>query len=171
MVGVRAAAFFRNLNLGQPGSPSRLQLVAGFDEAGATAVSSYRSNGTVVFDSPAPARTAAEVVGSLRLSCGYADTVLVRRGSWLRERASQWASAGDRAEVTLFDSPRDFPAALPWRPPRGGLTVVAADRRHAVCVNDQPRTSFGTPVLERLLGIPATSRSTSTMLGVVERLS
>jgi hypothetical protein len=49
--------------------------------------------------------------------------------------------------------------------------VLTADDRHAVCLNALPGTSFGTPVLERLLRVRATSRSAGTMLGVVERLS
>ena len=164
-------AFFRNLNLGQPRSPSREQLVEAFETAGAKEVASYRSNGTVVFDSPAPARTAREVVRALEPVCGYRDVVVVRRARWLLERAEAWREAGDGAEVTLFDARTDFPEALPWRPPYAALTVVAADRAHALCVNHVPRTSVGTPVIERLLGVRATSRSTGTMLGAVDRLS
>ena len=168
---VRAAAFFRNLNLGQPRSPGRLELLDAFERVGATWASSYRSNGTVVFDSAAPVRTAGLVVATLREVCGYDDAVVVRRAAWLREHAAAWEAVGERAEITLFDARIDFPEPLPWRPPRGGLTVVTADRSHALCVNDEPRTSFGTPALERLLGTRATSRSTGTMLGVVDRLS
>lgn len=168
---VRAAAFFRNLNLGQPRSPGRADLVEAFERAGATRVTSYRSNGTVLYDSPSPVRTARLVVVALEQVCGYRDAVVVRRERWLREHATQWSEAGEQSEVTLFDSPVDFPEPLPWRPPKGGLTIIAADHRHALCVNDEPRTSFGTPVIERLLDVPATSRSTGTMLGVVDRLS
>lgn len=168
---MRAAAFFRNLNLGQAGSPQRTELVDTFERSGATEVWSYRSNGTVLFDSPSPTRTATLVVTALAQVCGYRDAVVVRRQRWLREHATEWSAAGEQSEVTLFDSPVDFPEPLPWRPDKGAITVVAADRRHALCLNDEPHTSFGTPVIERLLGVPATSRSTGTMLGVVDRLS
>jgi hypothetical protein len=168
---VRAAAFFRNLNLGHSRSPSRADLVDAFERSGAARVRSYRSNGTVIFDSPAPARTATLVVTELERVCGYHDAVVVRRERWLREHAMEWSTAGEQSEVTLFDAQVAFPEPLPWRPVRGGITVVAADRRRALCLNDQPHTSFGTPVIERLLGVPATSRSTGTMLGVVDRLS
>lgn len=168
---VQAVAFFRNLNLGQRGSPTRTDLVAAFEAAGATSVASYRSNGTVLFDSTAPARTARLVASGLEARCGWHDVVVVRRGRWLRDLARRLDGVGDAAEVTLYDAGRPFPHALPWRPTTGRLTVVSADHRHAVCVNDEPGTSYGTPVLERLLGVPATSRSTGTVLGVVERLS
>lgn len=171
VASVRAAAFFRNLNLGHPRSPGRAELVEAFERCGATGVASYRSNGTVVFDSPTPKQTAERVLVSLAEVCGYRDAVVVRRERWLREHATEWSAAGEQSEVTLFDSQVDFPEALPWRPAQGGITIVAADRRHALCLNDQPHTSFGTRVIERLLGVPATSRSTGTMLGVVDRLS
>ncbi len=168
---MQAVAFFRNLNLGQPRSPRREELVDAFESAGAHAVASYRSNGTVLFESGAPVRTARLVVERLAAVCGYRDVVVVRRERWMREHAEAWSAAGDGAEVTLFDARIDFPEPLPWRPSFAKVTVVAADRTFALCVNHVPRTSVGTPVIERLLGIPATSRSTGTMLGVVDRLS
>jgi uncharacterized protein (DUF1697 family) len=168
---MQAVAFFRNLNLGQPRSPRREELVGAFESAGATSVASYRTNGTVVFESAAPVRTARLVVEQLTTGCGYRDVVVVRRERWLREHAAAWSAAPDQSEVTLFDAGVDFPEPLPWRPPGGAVSVVEADRSFALCVNDEPRTSVGTRVIERLLGVPATSRSTGTMLGVVDRLS
>lgn len=168
---MQAVAFFRNLNLGQRGSPTRGQLLAAFEAAGATEAASYRSNGTVSFDSPAPARTAMAAAGAIQPVCGWNDTVVVRRERWLRAVAGRLQGLSDGAEVTLYDARRPFPEDLPWSTPDGRLTVVAADDRHAVCVNHLPRTSFGTPVVERLLGVRATSRSAGTVLGVVERLS
>jgi hypothetical protein len=50
------------------------------------------------------------------------------------------------------------------------VTVVRADRRHAVAVNDEPRTSYATPALEGLLGIRVTSRGLATMRRLAERL-
>jgi len=48
--------------------------------------------------------------------------------------------------------------------------VVHADRRHAIAVNDEPRTSYATPELERLLGLRVTSRGAATVLTVADRL-
>jgi hypothetical protein len=70
----------------------------------------------------------------------------------------------------MYDLRADFPQSLPWRPSRGRVTVVRADRRHAVSVNDLPRTSYATPALESLLGRPVTSRGLSTMPRLAGRL-
>jgi hypothetical protein len=84
--------------------------------------------------------------------------------------AERLAEVEGNAEVAFYDSRRDFPEALPWRPESGRLTVVAADRHHAIAVNDEPRTSYATPVLERLLGLSVTSRGAATVLAVADRL-
>src|SRR5690348_15665003 len=104
-----AVAFFRNLNLGHPRSPRREELIAAFLASGSTAAASYRTNGTVLFESPAPVRVAARVVPRLTASCGYDDVVLVRRARWLTALADRLPTPADRMEVTLFDAPREFP--------------------------------------------------------------
>ncbi len=50
------------------------------------------------------------------------------------------------------------------------MSVVQADRMHAVAMNDEPRTSYATPALEGLLGIKVTSRGLATMQRLAERL-
>ncbi|NHN57147.1 hypothetical protein G9U51_15355 [Calidifontibacter sp. DB0510] len=54
-----AVAFFRNLNLGHPGSPDRLGLEAAFARAGADGIRSFQTNGTVAFEARAPKTVAA----------------------------------------------------------------------------------------------------------------
>lgn len=167
---VLAVAFFRNLNLGHRGSPSRDQLLQAFAEAGCADARSFQTNGTVILDVAAPTRTARKVVSLLGPVCGYTDAVVVRRARWLRELADRIALPGPTAEVTLFDAATDFPHPLPWRPERGRLVVTAADSVHAVSINDRPNTAFGTPTFERLFGVPATSRACTTMLRLATAL-
>lgn len=165
----RHVAFFRNLNVGQRDSPSTEQVLDAFTKAGATDVMSVRSNGTVVFSSSSPARA--------RPSLLVADPPLrlVRRGArahrplGARPRRPARGRRGQRRGRALRRSPR-LPEVLPWRPEAGRLTVVAADRRHAIAVNDEPRTSYATPVLERLLDLRVTSRGAATVLAVADRL-
>jgi hypothetical protein len=57
------------------------------------------------------------------------------------------------------------------KPRVGTLTVIAADRRHMVSVNDEPRTACGTPTGERLLGIPRRPAAAATILRLMPRLA
>ncbi len=162
-------AFFRNLNLGQARShsPTAPQLLAAFGAAGAAGARSFQTNGTVVFDPGRRSATllARDVVTRLGPVCGYGDAVVARSVDWLV--GLDLADVGAQAEVSLYDLPAGTaPPVAPHRPDRGRITVLRADRVHAVSVNDQPRTGYATPTLERLLGVPVTSRAVST----VERL-
>lgn len=163
-------AFFRNLNLGQPASPNRDQLLEAFAAEGAIDVLSHQSNGTVAFRAPAhdPQAIGDAVARRLGLVCSYADVTLVRPVDWL-------ASLGlgdlpDGCELTLVDGPSPFPEALPWSP-SPEVTVLRADHLHAVVQNHLARRSFGTRVVERRLGVPATSRGVDTVLRLLARLS
>jgi hypothetical protein len=166
----RHVAFFRNLNVGQRGSPRTQQLVDAFAEAGATDVASVRSNGTVVFTSSSPAHTRDRACSLLILHTDWCDVAPVRPARWVLGLADRLAGVEGNAEVAFYDGRHDFPEAPPWRPESGLLTVVAADRRHAIAVNDEPRTSYATPVLERLLEVRVTSRGAATVLAVADRL-
>jgi uncharacterized protein (DUF1697 family) len=166
----RHVAFFRNLNHGQRGSPTRAQLLDAFAAAGAADVTSVRVNGTVVFASTSPARTRDLACSWLIRHSDWSDIAPVRPARWVLDLADELVAVPGNAEVAFFDGRRDFPETLPWRPERGRLTVVRADRRHAIAVNDEPRTSYATPVLERLLGVRVTSRGAATVLAVAARL-
>ncbi len=166
----RHVAFFRNLNLGQRGSPTRDQLLAAFEQAGAIEVSSFQVNGTVVFRASAPVGTIRSVRSSLEHHTGWHDVAPVRSVGWVADLVDTTREVGDHAEVSLYDAGSDFPAPLPWRPEGGRLTVVRADRRHAVSINDLARTSYATPTLEALLRLRVTSRGLSTMQRLAERL-
>jgi hypothetical protein len=164
-------AFFRNLNLGQRGSPTRARLLEAFEAAGADDVVSVRSNGTVAFRSSAPARTRDLVCSRLIGHTDWCDVAPVRPATWVLALGERLADVEGQVEVSFFDARGDFPVPLPWRPDRGRVTVVAADRRHAVAVDDVPRTSYATPALEQLLGVPVTSRGADTVLRVADLLA
>jgi hypothetical protein len=166
----RHVAFFRNLNLGQRGSPTRDQLLAAFAAAGAADVSSFQVNGTVVFGSSAPVRVVAAACSQVSRQTGWDDIAPVRPARWVLDLVDATRDVGDHAEVSFYDLRSDFPASPPWRPESGRVTVVRADRRHAVSVDDLPRTSYATPALESLLGLRVTSRGLSTIQRLAERL-
>jgi hypothetical protein len=161
-------ALFRNLNLGQPRSPSRAELVAAFEAEGATDVLSHQSNGTVAFAAEGdPQLLADAVVARLGLVCAYDDVVLVRAVDWLRDLHLH--DLPDGCELTVFDGPSPFPQALPWSPDGQEVTVLRADHLHAVVLNPRERRSRGTPVVEARLGVLATSQGAGTVLRLLAR--
>jgi Protein of unknown function (DUF1697) len=170
-VSLWSVAFFRNLNLGQrrSHSPTRPELLDAFERAGATSATNFQVNGTIIFESGAdPQALADDVVDRLTPVCGYDDAVLVRPVPWILDLE---LDTGPQAEVSFFDGPDPFPETLPWEVPDAGLTVVRADARHAVSLNDLERTSGATWTLERRLGMKVTSRGVPTMVRLQARLS
>ncbi len=168
MTPAASVAFFRNLNLGQRRSPTRAQLLDAFAAAGAGEATSFQANGTVVFTAEDPQVVADRAAASLLPVCGWDDVALVRSVDWVL--ALEVADVGPNAEVSFFDGPARFPVTLPFEAPNGKLSVVVADQWHAISLNRLERTSFATPVLEELLGVPVTSRGTSTMLRLAAKL-
>ena len=165
-----SVAFFRNLNLGQcrSRSPTRPELLEAFERAGAKSATSFQVNGTVFFEADGdPQGLANRAVELLTPVCGYDDAVLVRAVPWVLGLDLEVIVAN--AEVSFFDAP-SFPEPLPWTPEQGGSTVVRGDGRHAVSVNDLERTSGATWALERLLGVPVTSRGVPTMRRLAAKL-
>jgi uncharacterized protein DUF1697 len=165
-------AFFRNLNLGQrrSRSPTRPELLAAFERAGAVNASNFQVNGTVIFETDGDAQSVAEeAVAQLTPVCGYDDLVVARPVDWLLGLELDAVPAN--AEVSFFDGPDPFPETLPWAVPSAGLTVVRADARHAVSVNDLERTSGATLTLEKRLGVPVTSRGVPTLHRLRARLA
>jgi hypothetical protein len=170
----RSVAFFRNLNLGQrrSHSPTRPELLDAFAGAGATSAANFQVNGTIIFtfdgrvDEDGQA-LAEEAVRLLTPVCGYDDTVIVRPARWILDLE---LDTGPMAEVSFFDGPDPFPEQLPWVVPGAGLTVVRADSRHAICLDDVERTSGATWALERRLDVSVTSRGVPTMQRLQQRL-
>ena len=66
---MRFAAFFRNLNLGRPGSPDRAQFIRSMEEAGARAVASVLSHGNAAFSAAGQAQ-AVDLMEAPALTCG-----------------------------------------------------------------------------------------------------
>ena len=161
-------AFFRNLNLGQPRSPSRSQLVDAFEAEGATDVLSHQVNGTVAFATAGDPQALADAVAArLGPVCGYADVAPVRSLEWLAGLGLD--DLPDGCELTVFDGPSPFPEPLPWTP-SADVTVLAADGDHAIVQNHVERRSQGTRVVEARLGVRATSRGVGTVQRLLARL-
>jgi hypothetical protein len=166
-------AFFRNMNLGQARSrsPRSTDLLAAFEQAGATRAVNFQTNGTVIFDGPRPRRIAATVVEALTALTGYHDLVVVRPADWLVDLAGGLDAALPAAEVALFDGRTppalELPHVVRWK--TGTLTIVALEKDYAVTTAAGAGVSAG-PVLPDLVGVPVTCRGVPTMLRLAARL-
>jgi uncharacterized protein (DUF1697 family) len=174
-------AFFRALNLGHRGSPTRPVLEDAFTEAGATLVRTVQTNGTVVFSASDPAGVVGRVRQTLARAAAYEHPVLVRPASWVVRAVEGFPDYDDvpgvhRACVTLHDAPEPPDIEVPWTNASGLLVVLRTTADHTCSV---VRASSGAAAdpnshLERLLGVPATTRTLGTfdrVCSVLARLS
>ena len=157
-MSVPSVAFYRNLNQGQRGSPTTVELLEALRDAGALDIRPVRGNGTVLFESADPERTAQ--VSRARLK-PWDDVVFVRDSDWLAALLAT-VELDDRTELTLFSRSATVTAQRGKR-----CEILSSGPGYALVVNDFPRQSDGTPTVERLLGVPATSRGVPTLRRVV----
>ncbi len=168
------AAFFRNTNLGRPGSPSRAQLESAFLTAGASAVANVRTNGTVAFDAPdaAAARHVLDAAAAeLRIVCGLVEPGCVRSLADLR--ALPWATVFAGIEptsvheftVSFACSDDPPPLDLPLSSARGDAVVMWSEGGDALSVARKVMSGPGSPnvLLERTTRTPFTSRALGTI--------
>ena len=156
---VSSVAFFRNLNNGQRGHPSSSDILRAFAEVGASDARLVRSNGTVVFAGGAEqAYRAAELLVEMSM---WDDIVCVRDVEWIANTLNGMPAAVDlsRVEVTLFDERAVVELPLCGR----RCEVIDGGAGYAITLNLIDRVSDGTPVVERALGVRATSRGVSTL--------
>jgi uncharacterized protein (DUF1697 family) len=174
------AAFFRNVNLGRPGSPSRAQLESAFLKAGATAVANVRTNGTVAFDAPdraAARRVLERASAELGAVCGLAEPACVR--SLVALKALPWAAVyadvdpGSVFEFTVsFSCSDDAPELeLPLSSARGDAVVLWAGAGDVLSITRKVMAGPGSPnaLLERTKRTPYTSRTLGTIQHVLAK--
>jgi uncharacterized protein (DUF1697 family) len=176
----RYAAFLRNVNLGRPLSPSRLQLESAFLAAGADTAQSFQVNGTLVFTlahGTRPRALAARACAALAAGCGMREPVFVRSVDELQALVTSDPFAGQVAEgrdaccISFLGAPRTPLPVLPLVTARGDLELLRAEDTHVLSVSRWVGASAGSPNawLERHLGEPATTRNWRTVLRLVEK--
>lgn len=167
-------AFFRNVNLGQPGSPTSRQILDAF--GGPAVARNFQTNGTVVFrtdDSEAAGRGARRELSEAGIERGF----VVRSLTEVNAIAGELPPADPHDEsarvvVSFFDLPPG--SRTPTAPPHGSeelLDVRTLDASYAVSVSRRRGTSVGdaTSFLERMLGVPVTTRNGGTVQRLVVR--
>lgn len=169
-------AFVRNVNLGQRGHPSTDDLLSAFAAAGATDALSFQSNGTIVFTARAAEADglAQDAVAALARAAGHEREVFTASLASLRLVVDEHGSALDthRRELTLHGGPALEPdsVALLEAERRAHCTVLDSAPGWVVTLNLRDRQSNGTPLVEHVLGLPATSRGMPTLVRLFEKL-
>ncbi len=176
------AAFFRNVNLGRPGSPTREQLESAFLASGAASARSFQVNGTLVFTCAPGTRArvvAARACEAMRASCGMREPVFVRSVAELAALvaadpfAGRVADGRDACCISFLGAPRRALPVFPFATPRGDLELLRCDDTHVLSVSRWIGASAGSPNawLERHLGEPATTRNWRTVVRLVEKFA
>lgn len=173
-------AFLRNVNLGQPKSPTRAQLESAFERAGAAAATSFMSNGTLVFTAAGrrlAESTARRAAALLRADCGLTEPVFVRSLRHLTELVAEdpfadadYAPAAERA-FSVFDPAGAPRLSAPLESARRDCLVFRLDAGEAFSLmrTIAGQTGYPTPVLEKALGRPVTTRGWTTILRLVRK--
>lgn len=168
-----SVAFYRNMNLGHPGSPVRAELETALAEAGGASVTSFQTNGTVLFRADDPRAVVDRAAADLA-DVGYTDAGIVRPLALLRELLRDDPFDGYRDErtyretFTFYDGGTALPVDLPWTGPRDDIDLIAATSGVALGIIRQRGGSVGSPTseIERMTGGVATTRT----LGTIQRL-
>jgi len=177
---MKFVAFLRNVNLGQPRSPTRGQLEAAFLQAGADAAASFMTNGTLVFSvsrsrlASGTTKRAHEILSQV---CGLKEPVFVQSFGYLAELAAEDPFApfatGAVAErcVSFFEPKATARLELPLESDRKDCLVFRASAGLALSIVREVDGKIGYPtlVLEKTLGAQVTTRSWRTILRLVKR--
>ena len=177
---MRYVAFFRNVNLGQPKSPTKTQLESALVEAGASFASSFRTNGTAVIEADS-GQVAGEIVAracqKLLLVCGLEQPAYVCSLEHLADLVAANPFADVDPDGVYQFSASFMPAEalasleLPLRSPHGDVEVLRVMSETALSVSRKLMSSPGdaTPFLEKILRVPVTTRSWNTIVNLVKK--
>lgn len=177
---MKFVAFLRNVNLGQPNSPTREQLESAFRQAGAPWAASFMSNGTLVFSSSDGAHAhqiTQHACDILLEQCNMREPAFVRSLDHLaRLVAEDPFLAFDRAEIserslTLFDPEPAAAVQAPLESNRKDCLVFRIEDGDALSIGREVdgKSGYPTPVLEKALHTPVTTRSWTTILRLVAK--
>lgn len=168
------AVFYRSLNLGHRGSPTKDQLESALLDAGADRVKSFQTNGTVLMIADDPHTVVDAAAERVRGSSGYDDAALVRPVALLDELLDMGRFDGHtdgrtyRETFTFFDGGRAPTWSLPWTNERDDVDIIHVADGVALGVIRKPKNTAGSPTaeIERATGGVATTRTR----GSIERL-
>ena len=180
---MKVVAFIRNINVGQKGFPSRPQLEQAFLAAGARSAVSFQSNGTMVAEVADGARLELLRDGAgeyLRAECGFGEAIFVRELEAIRAAVGADPYGGIAAAgidstkyphqyVSYYEYAGDLAGVFPLESAKGDCLVFRGTGQEAYSVAKEIRgvSGYPTPLLEKLLQVPVTTRSWTTVVRLV----
>jgi uncharacterized protein (DUF1697 family) len=175
---MKFVAFIRNINIGQTGFPNRSQLENAFLASGAHDVVSFQSNGTVVFDLAYDASFLSFKVTlgeALRPYLNFSEPFFIRNLEAIKSAIQQnpfavisWQDYPHKY-VSYYDCSDWNDGILPLESPKKDCLVFNGNGEvaYSVAKDINGISGYPTPLLEKILRIPVTTRSWRT----IERLS
>jgi len=175
-------AFLRAINVAGHAIVKMDQLQRAFIEAGCEEAKTVIQSGNVIFRAPgnAPAGLFQRIQENLRHLMGQEVTVMFRKDSEIAKIIRLRPFDGIRHEtdskryVTFLHSRPTVSLRLPFISEKEALEVCRVDGREAFVVSRRipGKAMFGFPnqVLERELGVPATTRNWSTVMKIAEKM-
>ena len=148
--------------------------------AGAASAASFLTNGTMVFTTGSGTRPRKVLAGAcqrLRAGSGLREPAFIRSIDYLAELVAQDPFAGvdpsavyERCVSLLHPDSGALPA-LPLVSRRGDVRILKSTGTEALSVSLKVGNTPGSPnaCLERLLDLPATTRSWNTVVRLVRR--
>lgn len=176
---MKYVAFFRNLNLGRPHCPTRIEFETAFMDAGADAAQSFLTNGTLVFAAQSDARARkllASACRALQLACGLEEPAYLRSLAYLADLVAQEPFAAvDRTgvvECCVSFMPQSVGRdTAPFTSARQAVEVLRFTGGEALCIARKVGNTPGSPtaVLEKLFAVPVTTRNWNTVVRLVAK--
>jgi len=177
---VKYVAFFRNVNLGHPKSPTKSQLEAAFTNAGAEFARSFQTNGTLVFSADNE-QTALKVIAracrTLESACGLDEPAFICSLAHL----AKLVAADPFAGVNMEDVYQCCASFLPpnaigkvkatLQSERGDVEIIRVTSKTVLSIARKVGSSPGSPTafLEKTLSVPVTTRNWNTILRLIEK--
>jgi uncharacterized protein (DUF1697 family) len=178
---MKLVALIRNINVGQRGFPSRLQLEQAFMAAGAHSAVSFQSNGTVVTElnnSISLASVHEGVREYLRTCCNFTQALFLRDLEAIRVAVRQDPYAAIDHEgyphqyVSYYEFAGSLEGIFPLESAQKDCLVFRGTGQEAYSVardNNRGVSGYPTPLLESRLNVPVTTRSWTTMVRLIGR--
>lgn len=171
---MQQVAFFRNVNQGQRGQPRTADLLDAFRDAGIADAVAFQSNGTILFttDDVSDA-VVVDVTSRLTARALPVSQIFTRPFAFVQGVVARYGDRSNtrRFELTLFRDGQLIPdgSAAMQEARRRRCELVDHGPGWAVICNDRDRQSNGTPMIEAVLAVQATSRGLPTLERLVDR--